>query len=47
MKGYAALLQLLLGTGKVDVDTKDAYSRTPLLRVDAKGQEAVVQILRQ
>jgi hypothetical protein len=33
VKGYAAVVRLLLDTGKVDVDLKDNYGKMPPLRV--------------
>ncbi|KAK3899701.1 hypothetical protein C8A05DRAFT_17900, partial [Staphylotrichum tortipilum] len=43
-----AVVQLLLSTGKVEVDAKkDVYGRTPLLWAAARGHEAVVQLLER
>jgi ankyrin repeat protein len=39
------VVQLLLETGKVDVDFKDSYARTPLSWAAGKGHEAVVKLL--
>ena len=44
-KGHEAVVKLLLGTGRVDADTKDDRTRTPLSRAARKGHEAVVKLL--
>ena len=46
MKAYEAIVKLLLGTGKVDVDAKDKWGRTPLSCAVAEGNDAVVKLLR-
>ena len=43
--GHEVLVQLLLATGKADVESKDKYGRTPLLWAAKKGHEAVVRLL--
>ncbi|RYP70101.1 hypothetical protein DL769_005078 [Monosporascus sp. CRB-8-3] len=45
-RGRAAIVQLLLDTGKVDADAKDKYDRTPLLCAAEDGHKAVVQLLK-
>lgn len=40
--GHEAVVKLLLGTGKVDVDSKDEDGRTPLSLAAERGHEAVV-----
>jgi ankyrin repeat protein len=37
--------KLLLGTGNVDIDSKDNYGQTPLLWAAESGHEAVVKLL--
>jgi ankyrin repeat protein len=37
--------KLLLATGKVDADSKDNYSQTPLYRAAGNGHEAMVKLL--
>jgi hypothetical protein len=45
-RGHEAVVKLLLGTGKVDVDAKDEeYGWTPLSLAAENGHEAVVQLL--
>ena len=44
--GHAAVVKLLLGTGKVDVDSKDARGQTPLSWAAQEGHEAVVKLLQ-
>ena len=44
--GVEAVVQLLLGTEKVDADSKDDDGRTPLWRAAANGHEAVVKLLQ-
>ncbi|KAI9694151.1 MAG: hypothetical protein M1822_003422 [Bathelium mastoideum] len=44
-RGHEAVVKLLLGTGKVDVNSKDFNSRTPLWLAAEKGHEAVVRLL--
>ena len=39
------MVQLLLGTGKVDIDSKDNSGRTPLSWAAENGHEAMVQLL--
>ena len=39
------MVKLLLDTGKVDVNSKDNYGRTPLLFAASRGREAVVKLL--
>ncbi|KAF5860120.1 hypothetical protein ETB97_002027 [Aspergillus alliaceus] len=43
--GHKAVVKLLLDTGKVDVDSKDPYSRASLSRAAGSGNEAVVKLL--
>jgi Ankyrin repeats (3 copies) len=43
--GLTDVLKLLLATGKVDVDSKDTYGRTPLSWAAGCGHEAVVTLL--
>ena len=43
--GVEAVVKLLLDTGKVDVDSKDEYGRTPLWIAAENGHEAVVKLL--
>jgi ankyrin repeat protein len=43
--GHEAVVQLLLATGKANVDSKDTGGRTPLLWAAYQGHEAVVQLL--
>ena len=43
--GHEAVVQLLLGTTQVDVDSKDSSGQTPLYWAAARGDEAVVQRL--
>ncbi|KAI0455693.1 hypothetical protein F5B21DRAFT_178737 [Xylaria acuta] len=44
--GHEAVVQLLLNTGKVDVDSKDnEYGQTPLSWAAENGHKAVVQLL--
>jgi ankyrin repeat protein len=38
-------VKALLATGKVDVDSKDEYGRTPLSWAAVNGHEAVVELL--
>ena len=38
-------MRLLLETGKVDIDSKDKYSVTPLSYAASSGHEAVVRLL--
>jgi ankyrin repeat protein len=46
-EGHAAVVKLLLATGKVDVDSKDNYDGlTPLSRAARNGHEAVAKLLR-
>ena len=44
-EGREGVVKLLLGTGKVDADTKCNAGRTPLSRAAQTGQEAVVKLL--
>jgi ankyrin repeat protein len=44
-EGHEAVVQQLLVTGKVDIDSKDKDGRTPLLWAVKEGHEAVVQRL--
>jgi ankyrin repeat protein len=44
-KGHEAVVQLLLKTDKVEVDSKDSHGRTPLSKAAENGHEAVVQLL--
>ena len=43
--GHETVVNLLLGTGKVDVDTKDKFGMTPLSWAAWSGHEAVVKLL--
>ncbi|KAF2174401.1 ankyrin, partial [Zopfia rhizophila CBS 207.26] len=42
--GFEAVVKLLLETGKVDVDSKDAEGRTPLWLAAREGHKAVVKL---
>ncbi|KAK4998542.1 hypothetical protein LTR66_002248 [Elasticomyces elasticus] len=44
-RGYEAVVQVLLETGEVDVDSKDKDGRTPLSYAANYGSEAVVRVL--
>ena len=44
--GHEAVVKLLLGTGKAEVNSKDKDNQTPLLRAAAGGHEAVVKLLQ-
>ncbi|KAL8366631.1 hypothetical protein RB595_010476 [Gaeumannomyces hyphopodioides] len=44
-KGHQAVIQLLLDTGKAEVDSKDKYRRTPLSWAARNGHEAVAKLL--
>jgi hypothetical protein len=37
LKGQEAVVKLLIGSDKVDVDSKNSYSQTPLLRGCLEG----------
>jgi ankyrin repeat protein len=39
------VVQLLLNTGKVDIDSRDKYGQTPLWWAAAREHKAVVQLL--
>ena len=43
--GHETVVKLLLETGKVDVELKDNYGRTPLSWAAERGHEAVVKLL--
>ncbi|PVH67388.1 ankyrin [Cadophora sp. DSE1049] len=43
--GVEAVVQLLLGTEKVDADSKDTHGQTPLSYAADNGQEVVVELL--
>ncbi|TLD17067.1 uncharacterized protein PgNI_00723 [Pyricularia grisea] len=43
--GHKRVVQILLDTGEVDVNTKDKYGQTPLSWAARQGHEAVVRIL--
>ncbi|PQE04262.1 ankyrin repeat protein [Rutstroemia sp. NJR-2017a BVV2] len=43
--GFKGVVQLLLATSKVELNSKDYYNRTPLSYAAEKGYEAVVQLL--
>ena len=45
MKGHVAIVKLLLGNDKVDVNSEDKDGRTPLSYATANGLEAVVKLL--
>jgi ankyrin repeat domain-containing protein 50 len=45
--GLNAVVKLLLETGKVDVDSKDADGQTPLSWAAEEGHEAVVKLLHE
>ena len=42
---HEAIVKLLIDTGKVDVDSKDSRSRTPLSWAAENGRDAVVGLL--
>jgi len=42
-KGHAAVVELLLETGNVNVYAEDEYNRTPLLRATENGHVDVVE----
>jgi ankyrin repeat protein len=45
-RGYEAIVELLLATGKVDIESRDTNaSRTPLSMAAVRGHEAVVRLL--
>jgi hypothetical protein len=44
-KGYPEVLKLLIETGKVNVDFKDGYLKTPLFWACQNGHDAVVKLL--
>ena len=46
-QGHDAVVRLLPETGKVDVESKDDYGRTPLLLAAEKGYDAVVKLIQQ
>jgi hypothetical protein len=46
LNGLEALVRLLLATGAVDADAKDAYGRTPLSWAARNGHEAVVRLIQ-
>jgi len=43
--GHAAVVELLLATGKVDIDSKDISGQTPLSSAAENGHAAVVELL--
>jgi Ankyrin repeats (3 copies) len=43
--GHGAVVELLLATGKVDVDSKDDSDRTPLSWAAGNGHKAVIELL--
>ncbi|KAF2177092.1 ankyrin [Zopfia rhizophila CBS 207.26] len=43
--GIPGIMSYLISTGKVDVDLKDNYGRTPLSWAAENGHEAVVKLL--
>jgi ankyrin repeat protein len=43
--GLTDIVKLLIGTGKVDVDSKDSGDQTPLSWAALKGHEAIVKLL--
>jgi ankyrin repeat protein len=47
INGHAAVVKLLLETGRVEVDAKDTIGRTPLFWAALRGHEAVVRLLLQ
>ena len=44
-RGHSTMVRLLIGTGKIDVNTKDAKGQTPLSWAAKSGHEAGVQLL--
>ncbi|KAH8595465.1 ankyrin repeat-containing domain protein [Bisporella sp. PMI_857] len=46
-KGYPEVVKLLVETGKVNVDFKDGYLKTPLFWACQNGHDAVVKMLLQ
>lgn len=46
-RGHETIVELLLETGRVDVEAKDFRGRTPLSWAAGNGQETVVQLLLQ
>ncbi|KAF4331614.1 nucleoside phosphorylase domain protein, partial [Fusarium beomiforme] len=44
-RGHEDIVELLLGTGKVDVDAKDWHGRTPLSWAAGLGREDIVKLL--
>ena len=45
MNAHPTVVRLLIGTGKVDIESKDEYGQTALLWAAQKGHEAVVKQL--
>ncbi|KAL9093551.1 MAG: hypothetical protein Q9165_003946 [Trypethelium subeluteriae] len=43
--GLETVVKLLLGTVKVNINSKDTHGRTPLSKASANGHEAVIQLL--
>lgn len=43
--GHQAVVELLLETGKINIDSKDEDGRTPLWKAASKGHEPVVKLL--
>jgi ankyrin repeat protein len=46
-KGHDEIIKLLLETGKVDIDGRDEYGRTPLMWAARNGHEAIVKLLEK
>ena len=44
-RGHEAIVQRLLNTGKIDIDSKDNYGRTPFSGAAWRGHQAIVQLL--
>lgn len=44
-KGHEAVVELLLESGKVDLNLKDGFGRSPLLWAAEKGHKAVIKLL--
>ncbi|KAK3366631.1 ankyrin repeat-containing domain protein, partial [Lasiosphaeria ovina] len=44
-RGHESIVQLLLETDGIDIDSKDKHDRTPLSYAAESGHEAVVKLL--